>query len=91
MPSSASGGLLGVRLAGNGSRPTAWPAAFEARSYRHVDSNLKHGLDRFATREASPPLSTRRLPPGRRGGFSAIPTTSIRVAKSIDGSIASFP
>ena len=29
----------------------------EARSYRHVDSILKHGLDRVATLEASPSLT----------------------------------
>ncbi len=31
--------------------------AVEARSYRHVDSILKHGLDRVARPEASPPLT----------------------------------
>jgi transposase len=31
--------------------------AVEARSYRHVDSILKHGLDRLATPAASPPLT----------------------------------
>jgi transposase len=30
--------------------------AVEARSYRHVDSILKHGLDRLAGPEAAPPL-----------------------------------
>jgi hypothetical protein len=29
----------------------------EARSYRHVDSILKHGLDRLATPEPSPQLT----------------------------------
>ena len=31
--------------------------AVEARSYRHVDSMLKHGLDRLAPPAASPPLT----------------------------------
>jgi transposase len=31
--------------------------AVEARSYRHLDSILKHGLDRLATPEPSPPLT----------------------------------
>src|SRR3989454_7161556 len=31
--------------------------AVEARSYRHVDSILKHGLDRLAPPEVSPPLT----------------------------------
>ena len=34
--------------------------AVEARSYRHVDSILKHGLDRLAPLAAAPPLT---LPP----------------------------
>ena len=31
--------------------------AVEARSYRHVDSILKHGLDRLAPPAAAPPLT----------------------------------
>ena len=31
--------------------------AVGARSYRHVDAMLKHGLDRVAVPEASPPLT----------------------------------
>src|SRR6266511_3143309 len=35
--------------------------AVEARSYRHVDSILKHGLDRLAGSEAAPQLTLEKL------------------------------
>src|SRR5437016_3591770 len=50
--------------------------AVEARSYRHVDSILKHGLDRLAPLAAAPPLT---LPPSTNT-CGAGPTTSERSA-----------
>jgi len=37
--------------------PTARAVAVDARSYRHVDSILKHGLDRLAPPAAAPQLT----------------------------------
>jgi transposase len=39
----------------------------DARSYRHVDSILKHGLDRLAGSEAAPPLTLTPVHENLRG------------------------